>query len=102
MVFEPAGELLAMLKKRGIAAIARVRLTRPDAAYTLPPTPNRHPSHERFALSDTAKKIVLLVGATVLTLAAGEILLRVVGYGTITPQLNFGVNTRMSLDQGYF
>ncbi len=53
-------------------------------------------------MSDTAKKIVLLAGATVLALVAGEIVLRAVGYGAITPGMNFGVNTKMSLDQGSF
>jgi len=53
-------------------------------------------------LSDFSKKIVLLVGAVFVTLVAGEMILRVIGYGAITPELNFGVNTRMALDQGRF
>lgn len=53
-------------------------------------------------MSDTSKKIILLVMAVVFTLGAGEIVLRVIGYGTITPEMNFGVNTKQSLDKGRF
>jgi len=53
-------------------------------------------------LSDTPKRIALLVVATLLALTAGEIVLRVINYGAITPELNFGVNTKMALDQGRF
>ncbi len=53
-------------------------------------------------MSDKSKKIGLLVISVVLALGAGEIVLRMIGYGTITPEMNFGVNTQMALDQGRF
>ena len=53
-------------------------------------------------MSDTGKKIILLTVAVVLALAAGEVVLRAIGYGTITPEMNFGVNTQLALDQGRF
>lgn len=53
-------------------------------------------------MSDTGKKIILLTVAVVLALAAGEVVLRAIGYGTITPEMNFGVNTELALDQGHF
>ncbi|MCB1182749.1 SGNH/GDSL hydrolase family protein, partial [bacterium] len=53
-------------------------------------------------MSDTAKKIVLLLVAVVGTLGVGEVVLRALDYGTLRPELNFGVNTRMSLDKGQF
>ncbi len=37
-----------------------------------------------------------------MALVAGEVILRAIGYGTITPELNFGVNTKLSLDRGQF
>lgn len=37
-----------------------------------------------------------------MALVAGEVILRAIGYGTITPELNFGVNTQLSLDRGQF
>lgn len=53
-------------------------------------------------MSDTPKKIVLAVVAAVAALGAVEVVLRLVDYGAIRPELNFGVNTRMALDQGRF
>lgn len=53
-------------------------------------------------MSDITKKIILLTTAMVMTLGAGEIILRATNYGVITPELNFGVNTKMALDQGRF
>ncbi len=53
-------------------------------------------------MSDTPKKIALLLLATVLALGAGEIILRAINYGAITPEMNFGVNTKVALDQGSF
>jgi lysophospholipase L1-like esterase len=38
----------------------------------------------------------------VFALGAGEIVLRVIGYGVITPEMNFGVNTQLALDKGRF
>ena len=53
-------------------------------------------------MSDTSKKIVLLAVAMVMALGMGEIVLRVIDYGNITPEMNFGVNTQMALDKGRF
>jgi len=53
-------------------------------------------------VSDTGKKIILLAVAVVMALGAGEIVLRVIGYGAIAPEMNFGVNTKLSLDKGQF
>jgi len=53
-------------------------------------------------VSETGKKLILLTMAVLLSLGAVEVLLRVIGYGTITPEMNFGVNTQMALDKGRF
>ncbi|MEN8006776.1 MAG: GDSL-type esterase/lipase family protein [Candidatus Krumholzibacteriota bacterium] len=53
-------------------------------------------------MSETSKKIVLLAMAVVMALGLGEIVLRVIDFGAITPEMNFGVNTRMALDKGRF
>ena len=53
-------------------------------------------------MSDTGKKIILLTVAVVFSLGAVEIVLRVIGYGVITPEMNFGVNTQQALDRGRF
>ncbi len=53
-------------------------------------------------MSDTSKKIVLLTMAVIMALGMGEIVLRVIDYGSITPEMNFGVNTQMALDKGRF
>ena len=55
---------------------------------------------ERCGVSDTGKKIILLTIAVVLPLGVGELVLRAINYGAITPGMNFGINTKMSLDQG--
>ncbi len=46
--------------------------------------------------------MILLVVAVAMALGAGEIVLRVIGYGAIAPEMNFGVNTKLSLDKGHF
>ncbi len=46
--------------------------------------------------------MILLLMAVVFSLGSAEILMRVIGYGTITPEMNFGVNTKMALDRGSF
>ncbi len=46
--------------------------------------------------------MILLAVAVIMALGAGEIVLRVIGYGAIAPEMNFGVNTKMSLDKGRF
>ena len=53
-------------------------------------------------MSDTGKKVILLVVAVIRALGAGEVVLRVIGYGVIAPEMNFGVNTKLSLDKGQF
>jgi len=40
--------------------------------------------------------------STTIALVAGEVILRAMNYGNITPELNFGVNTKLSLDRGQF
>ena len=53
-------------------------------------------------MSDLSKKLILLTLSSLIALVAGEVILRAIGYGTITPELNFGVNTKLSLDRGQF
>ena len=53
-------------------------------------------------MSETLRKILLLVVAVVVTLGVVEMGLRATGYGRITPELNFGVNTRGALERGVF
>ncbi len=53
-------------------------------------------------MSDLTKKLILVLVTVILSLGGVEIILRVVGYGTISPEMNFGANTRMSLDKGTF
>lgn len=53
-------------------------------------------------MSDRTKKFVLLLGAVIVTLGAGEVVLRVIDYGVLRPEMNFGVNTRLALDKGQF
>jgi lysophospholipase L1-like esterase len=53
-------------------------------------------------LSDTGKKIILLTVAVVFSLGAVEVVLRVINFGVITPEMNFGVNTQQALDRGRF
>ena len=44
----------------------------------------------------------LALAAVVLTLVMAEVLLRVSGFGTVKPELNFGLNARQALDRGQF
>lgn len=53
-------------------------------------------------MTDRTKKIILVCVAVVFTLGVAEAGLRLMGYGMITPGMNFGVNTRAALDQGRF
>lgn len=53
-------------------------------------------------MSELNKKLILLAVTVAFTLGAAEILLRVTNYGNITPEMNFGVNTKMALDKGSF
>ena len=48
------------------------------------------------------RRALLLLLSIVVTLCAAELLLRAVGYGRITPEMNFGVNTRGALESGGF
>ena len=76
-----------------------------DAAGNANYTPGRFISRispERPSVSDTGKKFILLALAMAFSLGAVEIVLRAVGYGVITPEMNFGVNTQQALDQGRF
>jgi len=48
------------------------------------------------------KKIVLLVFGILAGLLMCEIALRITGFGSITPQMNFGMHAKIALEQGYF
>lgn len=48
------------------------------------------------------RRALLLLLSIVVTLCAVELVLRAVGYGRITPEMNFGVNTRGALERGGF
>ncbi len=48
------------------------------------------------------RRALLLLLSTVVTLGAAELVLRAAGYGRITPEMNFGVNTRGALESGGF
>lgn len=53
-------------------------------------------------MPNATKKIILAGLAVVAALFVGEVVLRLIGYGRVTPELNFGVNTTMALEQGNF
>lgn len=53
-------------------------------------------------MPETLRKILLAAVAVVVTLGAAELALRAAGTGKITPELNFGVNTRGALERGAF
>jgi len=53
-------------------------------------------------VNDVARKIALVLVSVVVTLVVAEIALRLVGYGALTPEMSFGVNTRTALEQGQF
>lgn len=46
------------------------------------------------------RRTLLLLLSTAVSLVAAELVLRAVGYGRITPAMNFGVNTRGALERG--
>jgi len=48
------------------------------------------------------RRSVLLLVSIAVSLGAAELVLRAVGYGRITPEMNFGVNTRGALERGGF
>lgn len=50
----------------------------------------------------TVKKIGLALAAVVLTLIMAELLLRVSGFGTVKPELSFGLNARQAFARGQF
>ncbi len=54
------------------------------------------------ALPVGTRRGLLLLLSIVVTLAAAEIVLRAAGYGRITPEMNFGINTRGALERGGF
>lgn len=53
-------------------------------------------------MTDKSKKVILALTMTVVTLGAAEVVLRLTNFGIITPEMNFGVNTRDALDKGRF
>jgi len=48
------------------------------------------------------KKLLLMLSGLVVGLAIVEAVLRVTGFGTVTPQMNFGMHAKIALEQGYF
>ncbi len=48
------------------------------------------------------KRLPLLLIGLVVALVLGEVLLRAIGYGEVTPGLKFDMNTRAALEQGRF
>lgn len=48
------------------------------------------------------KKLSLSLGALLATLVVAEIVLRVGGFGVVTPQMSFGMHAEIALDRGYF
>lgn len=48
------------------------------------------------------KKVGLFAGSIIFALVIAEIILRVIGFGVMTPDMSFGVNTRAALEQGRF
>jgi len=48
------------------------------------------------------RKIPLAVAGLLVALVLAEVLLRVVGFGVVTPEMSFGMNTRSALEQGRF
>lgn len=53
-------------------------------------------------MSGLSKKLGLMLGGLVVALIAAEIILRVIGFGVLTPDMSFGMNTRSALEQGDF
>ena len=53
-------------------------------------------------MNDTIRKLALVLVSVVITLVVAEIALRLMGYGAVTPEMSFGVNTRTALEQGRF
>ncbi|RKZ12313.1 hypothetical protein DRQ50_12140 [bacterium] len=56
----------------------------------------------RTSVTDTVRRIILASISVVLTLVVAEVGLRLVGWGTVTPEMGFGMNTRSALEQGRF
>lgn len=53
-------------------------------------------------MSTVMRRTLLLLLSTAVSLVAAELVLRAVGYGRVTPSMNFGVNTRGALERGGF
>jgi lysophospholipase L1-like esterase len=53
-------------------------------------------------VTDTGRKAALALASIVITLIVAEVGLRLAGWGTVTPAMGFGVNTRSALEQGRF
>jgi lysophospholipase L1-like esterase len=53
-------------------------------------------------MRDMAIKIVVVLFSTLASLVLAEAALRLVGYGDVTPELSFGINTRTALEEGRF
>ncbi len=53
-------------------------------------------------MPNITKKLLLMGVGLVVALAVGELLLRLLGFGVVTPAMSFGANTRDALEQGRF
>ena len=53
-------------------------------------------------MTNIGRKVVLAVISVVITLVMAEVALRLVGWGIVTPEMGFGMNTRSALEQGRF
>lgn len=54
------------------------------------------------ALQMPLKKACLVVFGLLIAAAASELILRVIGFGQLTPQMSFGVRAKNALERGYF
>ena len=48
------------------------------------------------------KKAGLVLFGVLVALLAGELFLRAIGFGQLTPQMSFGVRAKQALEKGYF
>ncbi len=53
-------------------------------------------------MPNSFRKIPLLLAGITAALVLAELLLRLTGFGVVTPELSFGMNTRSALEQGRF
>ncbi len=73
--------------------------------YKIISVPIREPEYSHFeneVPSSVLKKLILSVMGLAVGLAIAEGVLRLTGFGMVTPQMNFGMHARIALDRGYF